>query len=66
MKDSCSIVRISRPQDQGQEPDLAGTTAEQRWSMMWQLAKDAWVFRGVNVDESTIQRDVVRVIRGGR
>jgi hypothetical protein len=42
------------------------TTAAHRLAMMWQLAVDAWSFKGESVRESRLQRDVVRVLRGGR
>lgn len=66
MTDTRTIVRVSRVQDQGKEDDLQHTTAAQRWEMMWQLAVDAWAFKGEQVNESSFRRDVVRVIRGGR
>lgn len=66
MDNNRSIIRVSHLQDQGTEDDLRNTTAEERWGMMWQLAVDAWAFKGEQVDESSFRRDVVRVIRGGR
>jgi hypothetical protein len=32
--------------------------------MMWQLALDAWEFKGEPVIEPRLQRHVVRIIRG--
>jgi Family of unknown function (DUF6088) len=42
------------------------SSAARRVAMMWQLAVDAWSFKGETVGESRLQRDVVRVLRGGR
>lgn len=41
-------------------------TADERVGMMWQLALDAWAMKGEPVVEPRLQRDVVRIIRGGR
>jgi hypothetical protein len=49
--------------DQGKERDLEGTTPEERLEMMWQLALDAWAFKGEPVAEPGLHRHVVRVIR---
>jgi hypothetical protein len=58
-------VRIARLADQGLEEDLERTTPEQRMDMMWQLAVDAWTFKGEPI-EQRLSRHVVRVIRGKR
>ena len=51
---------------EGDEPDLsATTTVEERFAMMWQLAKDAWAFRGEPVGEPPFPRHPVRLIRLG-
>lgn len=42
------------------------TPAAQSVAMMWQLAVDAWAFKGESVGEPRLQGDVVRVLRGGR
>lgn len=52
--------------EQGSERDLAEMTADERVGMMWQLALDAWAMKGEPVVEPRLQRDVVRIIRGGR
>lgn len=59
-------VRKTRLSDQGQEDDLRGTTAEERLNMMWQLAVNAWAFKGEPVVDERLQRHVTRVVRGGR
>lgn len=58
--------RKSTLAEQGNEDDLAEMTADERVGMMWQLALDAWAMKGEPVVEPRLQRDVVRVTRGGR
>ncbi|HEY3393835.1 MAG TPA: hypothetical protein VGK58_14080 [Lacipirellulaceae bacterium] len=60
------IEHRSKLVDQGKDDDLRSTTIEERWSMMWQLAVDAWAMKGVNVAEQEFQRDVERLERLGR
>ena len=43
--------------------DLKNTTPEERWAMMWQLALDAWAFKGEPVAEPRLQRHIIRVYR---
>ncbi len=43
--------------------DLKNTTPQQRWAMMWQLAKDAWAFKGEQVAEPGLYRHIVRIYR---
>ena len=57
-------IRVTKLSEQGQEKDLRETTAEERIGMMWQLALDAWAFKGEPVAESRLPRHVVRVVRG--
>ncbi|MCI0335364.1 MAG: hypothetical protein L0228_19320 [Planctomycetes bacterium] len=59
------IERLSKLSDQGKEDDLRGTTIEERWNMMWQLAVDAWAMKGENVAEREFQRHVERLERRG-
>lgn len=59
-------LRVTTLSQQGQEDDLRGTTVEERFNMMWQLALDAWAFKGEPVVEQRLPRHVVRVIRGGQ
>ena len=56
-------IRITRLIDQGKETDLQSTTAEERIAMMWQLALDAWAFKGEPIAESRLPRHIVRVLR---
>jgi hypothetical protein len=58
-------LRVTTLSQQGREDDLRGTTAEERFNMMWQLAVDAWAFKGEAVVDERLPRHVVRVIRGG-
>lgn len=48
-----------------QDDDLMHLTADERVAMMWQLALDAWAFKGEPV-EPRLPRHVDRVIRRGR
>jgi len=61
-----TTVRVTRLADQGKEPDLETTTAEERIGMMWQLTLDTWAFMGKPVAEPRLQRHVIRVIRPER
>jgi transcriptional regulator with XRE-family HTH domain len=56
-----SIVKRRLHAETGFQP----TSRAHSVAMMWQLAVDAWAFTGENVGESRLQRDVVRVLRGG-
>jgi hypothetical protein len=56
------VIRKSKFAEQGQEIDLAGTTAEQRIKMMWPLTFSAWAMRGIDLRESRLRRDILREI----
>ncbi len=58
-----STIRIQKLSDQGKDTDLQTTTPAERVEMMWQLAIDAWAFKGDPVAESRLPRHVVRVLR---
>lgn len=60
------IVRVRQLIDQGRETDLEQTTPAQRLSMMWQLALDAWAFKGESLAKSRLPRHVVRIVQRGR
>src|SRR5688572_9969851 len=60
------VVRMRTLHDQGMEEDLNQTTPAQRLSMMWQLALDAWAFKGESLAESRLPRHVVCVVRRRR
>ena len=59
-------IRVRKLSEQGVEDDLRGSTAEERLGMMWQLALDAWAFRGESVAEHRLPRHVVRTLRRAR
>jgi hypothetical protein len=52
--------------EEGNDDDYLDVSIEDRWNMMWQLAIDAWAFRGEDVAEQAFQRHVVSVERRGR
>lgn len=56
-------LRISRLADQDKTDDLFATTPAQRIQMMWQLALDAWSFKGEPIAELRLPRHIVRVLR---
>ena len=60
MNERQRIMRIRTLAEQGTEGDLLDTTPEERVGMMWQLALDAWAFKGEAVAESRLPRHVVR------
>ena len=57
-----SVVRLSTLAEQGDDHDLDGTTVEERFAIMWQLALDAWAFMGQPV-EPRLPRHIVRIHR---
>ena len=59
-------IRIQKLAEFGQESDLKSTTPAQRISMMWQLAVNAWAFKGESGAESRLSRHAVRVLRRER
>ena len=60
-------IRVLSVHEQRDHVDVAQLTPEQRVDMMWQLALDAWAFKGDTRNaESRLQRHVVRVCRRER
>ena len=57
-----SVVRLTTLAEQGDDHDLDGTTVEERFAIMWQLALDAWAFMGQPV-EPRLPRHIVRIHR---
>src|SRR5882672_8438845 len=57
-------TRLIRPGEPSPPDDLAGTTPEERLEMVWPLTLEAWEFMGTPIDDSPLQRSVVRVTRG--
>jgi hypothetical protein len=57
-------VRILQKHEDGDRGDVAELTPADRLGMMWQLACDAWAFKGdTEHAQSRLQRHVVRVHR---
>jgi hypothetical protein len=56
-------VQVRKTSLKEESDDLENTTAAERWAMMWQLALDAWAFRGETVAEPKLQRHIIRVYR---
>ena len=56
-------IRVVKLSEQTNDSDLKQTTPQERWAMMWQLAQDAWAFRGESRAESRLPRHIVRVLR---
>ena len=59
-------IRVHHLHDPDDQPEIAAMTPAERIGLMWQLAVDAWAFKGEPVGESRLPRHLVRVIRGGR
>ncbi len=66
MADSAASVRIRRLHDSGDDDDYSAMTPAERLEMMWQLALDAWAFKGLENAESQFSRHLVHVQRRGR
>ncbi|MDQ3130851.1 MAG: hypothetical protein M3Q99_08830 [Acidobacteriota bacterium] len=54
-------IQIRKISLKDESDDLKNTTAAERWAMMWQLALDAWAFKGETVAEPELQRHIIRV-----
>lgn len=63
MSNQVNTIRIQTLSEQGKDSDLKDTTPIERLEMMWQLALDAWAFKGESVAESRLPRHVVRLLR---
>jgi hypothetical protein len=58
------VSKGSLTEMEADEPDLSDvTTVEERFAMMWQLAQDAWAFRGEPIDESPFLGPAIRIDR---
>ncbi|MGE0086654.1 MAG: hypothetical protein AB7S75_19790 [Desulfococcaceae bacterium] len=57
-------VRIISLHEQDSNSDLRETTPSERIGMMWQLALDAWAFKGESVAEHRLPRHIVSIQRG--
>ncbi len=58
-----SNIQVRKTSLKEETNDLKNTTAAERWAMMWQLALDAWAFKGEPLAEPRLQRNIVRVFR---
>lgn len=56
-------IRVTKLSEEKDDFDLRNTTPAERWAMMWQLALDAWAFKGETVAEPGLQRHIIRVFR---
>ena len=52
--------------DHSSTDDVASLTPAERLAMVWEITKDTWAFMGKPVDESPMQRHIVRVLRRGK
>ena len=58
------VTRKTTLQEQDDAGDLrATTTPQERWNMMWQLARSAYAFKGEPVAEPGLHRHISRVFR---
>ncbi len=62
-KNDRTCIRVCNLHDRDADRDLADTTASERMGMMWQLALDAWAFKGETVAEFGFQRHAVSIQR---
>jgi hypothetical protein len=56
-------VFVARGEGTSVERELQARSAADRLGMMWQLARDAWAFKGDPLAESRLSRHIVRVYR---
>ncbi len=56
-------IQIRKTSIKEETDDLKNTTPAGRWAMMWQLAQNAWAFKGKPVAEPGLQRHIIRVYR---
>jgi len=57
---------VIKPLHEKERAEPIHTTASERLQVMWQLALDAWAFKGGPPVEHRLPRHVVNVVRGGR
>ena len=56
-------IQVRKTSLKEETDDLRNTTPAERLAMMWQLALDAWAFKGEPLAESRLQRHIIRVYR---
>ena len=54
-------IQVRKTSLKEETDNLKNTTPQERWAMMWQLALDAWAFKGEPLAESRLQRHIIRV-----
>lgn len=52
--------------DHSSSADVASLTPHERLAMVWEITKDTWAFMGKPVDESPMEKHIVRVFRRGK
>jgi len=65
MKISERSIQVRKTSLREETDDLKDTTPEERWAMMWQLALDAWAFKGKPLAKPELQRHIIRVYQRG-
>jgi hypothetical protein len=56
-------IQIRKTSLKDESDDLKDFSPEQRWAMMWQIAQDAWAFKGEIVAKPGLHRHIIRVYR---
>ena len=56
-------IQIRKTSLKEETDDLKNTTPAERWAMMWQLALDAWAFKGETLAEPGLQIHLIRIYR---
>ena len=57
------MIRVCNLHEQKEDTDLKNTSPSERLGMMWQLALDAWAFKGESFAESRLPRHIVSIQR---
>lgn len=63
-QDRIRPIRVIALHGQDSDSDLYNTTPSERIGMMWQVALDAWAFKGESIAESRLPRHIVSIQRG--
>jgi hypothetical protein len=58
-------LRVRRLGEEDDAGDVSDRTIEERFAIMWQLALDAWAFKGEPVEDPRLPRHVTRILRAG-
>jgi hypothetical protein len=59
MKKRNTTIKIRRIEEQTDHSDFIATEPAERMQMMWQLAFDAWAFKGESIAESRLPRHII-------